>query len=60
VEVCYGQNPVCGRVGAPVELVGDEGDKADLVAPPGGDIVKKKKKRGASGPAGCFSAQQAQ
>ena len=46
MEVCYGQNPVCGRVGAPVALVGDEGDRADLVAPPGSDTVKKKKKRG--------------
>ena len=46
MEVCYGQNPVCGRVGAPIALVGDEGDRADLVAPPGSDIVKKKKKRG--------------
>ena len=27
-------------------MVGDEGDRADLVAPPGSDTVKKKKKRG--------------
>jgi hypothetical protein len=26
-------------------LVGDEGDRADLVSPPGSDTVKKKKKK---------------
>jgi hypothetical protein len=36
-------------------LVGDEGDRADLVAPPGSDTVKKQKKRGAQvGRRGAF------